>query len=100
MNINDLQELDQTIKIDFINNNFDGNMDSFSFEYFDDKFDVNDLGYLQRNNTNWAGGRVEFRKQEPWGKFINILSTEYCKVKKVSQKGAICRSCYYHTDKC
>ena len=32
---------------------------------------MNDLGYLRRNNTNWAGGRVEFRKQEPWGKFIN-----------------------------
>jgi hypothetical protein len=32
---------------------------------------VNDLGYLQRNNTNWAGGRVELRKQEPWGNFIN-----------------------------
>ena len=43
----------------------------FWYGYFDDKFDVNDLGYLQRNNTNWAGGRVEFRKQEPWGNFIN-----------------------------
>jgi hypothetical protein len=41
------------------------------YGYFDDKFDVNDLGYLQRNNTNWAGGKVDFRKQEPWGKFIN-----------------------------
>jgi hypothetical protein len=43
----------------------------FWYGYFDDKFDVNDLGYLQRNNTNWAGGRIEFRKQEPWGNFIN-----------------------------
>jgi hypothetical protein len=43
----------------------------FWYGYFDDKFDVNDLGYLQRNNTNWAGGRVELRKQEPWGNFIN-----------------------------
>jgi hypothetical protein len=43
----------------------------FWYGHFDDKFDVNDLGYLQRNNTNWAGGRVELRKQEPWGNFIN-----------------------------
>ena len=42
-----------------------------SYGYFDDKFDVNDLGYLKRNNTNWAGGKVDFRKQEPWGNFIN-----------------------------
>ncbi len=41
------------------------------YGYFDDKFDVNDLGYLKRNNTNWAGGKVDFRKQEPWGNFIN-----------------------------
>ena len=35
----------------------------FWYGYYDDKFDVNDLGYLRRNDLNWAGGRAEFRKQ-------------------------------------
>ena len=43
----------------------------FWYGYYDDKFEVNDLGYLRRNDLNWIGGRVEFRRQEPWGKFVN-----------------------------
>ena len=43
----------------------------FWYGYYDDTFDVNDLGFLRRNNINWAGGRIELRKQEPWGKFLN-----------------------------
>jgi len=42
------------------------------YGYFDDKFDVNDLGYLQRNNTNWAGGKVDFRSRNLGG---NLLIT-------------------------
>ena len=36
-----------------------------------DKFDINDLGYLARSGTAWAGGKLELRRQEPWGKFIS-----------------------------
>ena len=46
---------------------------SFRFWYgtTDDKFNINDLGYLRRNGTSWTGIRLELRKQEPWGNFIN-----------------------------
>ena len=37
----------------------------------DDKFDINDLGFVRRNDITWAGSRIELRKQEPWGRFIN-----------------------------
>ena len=50
----------------------------FWYGHYDDEFDVNDLGYLRRNDMNWVGGRVEFRKQEPWGRFIyNDLELKY-----------------------
>ena len=42
----------------------------FWYGHYDDEFDVNDLGYLRRNDMNWVGGRIEFRKQIPWGRFI------------------------------
>jgi len=38
---------------------------------YDKKFDINDLGYLQRNGISYLGTRLELRKQEPWGNFIN-----------------------------
>ncbi|MAL65027.1 MAG: hypothetical protein CMF94_02880 [Candidatus Marinimicrobia bacterium] len=38
---------------------------------FDNKFDINDLGFIRRNDITWGGARLEFRKQEPWGHFIN-----------------------------
>ena len=46
---------------------------SFRFWYgtTNDKFNINDLGYLRRNGTSWTGIRLELRKQEPWGNFIN-----------------------------
>ena len=37
----------------------------------DDKFDINDLGFVRRNNITWSGARLALRKQEPWGHFIN-----------------------------
>ena len=36
-----------------------------------DKFDINDLGYLARSGTSWVGARLALRKEEPWGKFIS-----------------------------
>tara|TARA_B100001996_G_scaffold371720_1_gene347374 strand:- start:1741 stop:4128 length:2388 start_codon:yes stop_codon:yes gene_type:complete len=38
---------------------------------YDNKFDINDLGYLRRNGLSYLGTRLELRKQEPWGYFIN-----------------------------
>ena len=43
----------------------------FWYGTYDNQFDINDLGFLRRNDMSWAGGRIELRKQEPWGKFIN-----------------------------
>ena len=36
-----------------------------------DKFDINDLGYLARSGTSWVGARLALRREEPWGKFIS-----------------------------
>ena len=66
-------------------NNIAGNAFRFNFGYldpiwwsarfwygtYDNKFDINDLGYLRRNGISYIGTRVELRKQEPWGNFIN-----------------------------
>ena len=38
---------------------------------YDDKFEINDLGYLRRNDLSWAGARFEVRRQEPWGYLLN-----------------------------
>jgi len=38
---------------------------------YDNKFNINDLGYLKRNNITWSGLSLEFRKQEPSKNFIN-----------------------------
>ncbi len=66
-------------------NNIAGNAFRFNFGYldpiwwsarfwygtYDNKFDINDLGYLRRNGVSYIGTRIELRKQEPWGNFIN-----------------------------
>jgi len=50
----------------------------FWFGIYDNKFDINDLGYIRRNDLSWAGIRFEFRQQEPWGRFIsNNLEFKY-----------------------
>ena len=41
------------------------------YGYFDDRFDINDLGFLRRNNKSWLGAKLILRKDEPWGKFLN-----------------------------
>ena len=43
----------------------------FWYGTYDNQFSINDLGFLRRNDMSWTGGRIELRKQEPWGKFIN-----------------------------
>lgn len=37
----------------------------------DKNFDINDLGYLRRNDVWWVGLRSKLRKQKPWGRFLN-----------------------------
>ena len=47
---------------------------------YDDKFDINDLGYLRRNNLSWAGAMIEARRQEPWSYFLgNSIELKYKK---------------------
>jgi len=41
------------------------------YGFFDDKFDINDLGFLRRNNISWMGAKLSLRKDDPWGSFIN-----------------------------
>ena len=43
----------------------------FWYGTYDNKFEINDLGYLRRNDLSWAGARFEVRRQEPWGYFLN-----------------------------
>ena len=43
----------------------------FWYGTYDNKFEINDLGYLRRNDLSWAGAKFEVRKQEPWGYFLN-----------------------------
>ena len=66
-------------------NDIIGNAYIFRFGYLDpkwwsirfwhgnsnEKFDINDLGYIRRSGNSYVGGRLELRKQEPWGRFIN-----------------------------
>ena len=50
----------------------------FWYGKYDDKFDINDMGYLRRNNLSWVGGRIELRKQDPWGPFLyNEIELKY-----------------------
>ena len=37
---------------------------------YDDKFDVNDLGYLRRNNMTWTGLMFKVRRLEPTGTLL------------------------------
>ncbi|MEE8335652.1 MAG: DUF5916 domain-containing protein [Candidatus Neomarinimicrobiota bacterium] len=62
-----------------------GNMVQIEFEYqdpvwwsaglesgvIDEYFEINDLGFLRRNDVWWIGMKVRLRKQEPWGRFLN-----------------------------
>ena len=41
------------------------------YGYLGDQFDINDLGFLRRNNMSWTGAKFMLRKDEPWGKFLN-----------------------------
>ena len=43
----------------------------FWYGTYDNKFEINDLGYLRRNDLSWVGARFNIRKQEPWGYFLN-----------------------------
>ena len=47
---------------------------------YDDKFDVNDLGYLRRNNMTWTGLMFKVRRLEPTEAFLGS-SLEF-KIKK------------------
>ena len=38
--------------------------------WYDDKFDINDIGYLKRNNLAWAGMMVKLRQEEPFGPIL------------------------------
>ena len=50
----------------------------FWYGTYDNQFSINDLGFLRRNDMSWTGGRIELRKQEPWGKFIsNNIELKY-----------------------
>ena len=37
---------------------------------YDNKFDINDMGYLRRNDLTWTGVMFEARRREPWGYFL------------------------------
>ena len=37
---------------------------------YDNKFEINDLGYLRRNDLTWTGVMLEARRREPWGYFL------------------------------
>jgi len=41
------------------------------YGFFDDRFDINDLGYLRRNNMSWMGAKLVLRKDQPWGNFLS-----------------------------
>jgi len=47
---------------------------------YDDKFDVNDLGYLRRNNMTWTGLMFKVRRLEPIGPLLG--SSLEVKIKK------------------
>mgnify|MGYP001362639536 FL=1 len=50
----------------------------FWYGTYDNKFDINDIGYLRRNNLSWIGGRIELRKQNPWWVFLyNDIELKY-----------------------
>mgnify|MGYP000435134051 FL=1 len=40
------------------------------FGTYDNKFEINDLGYLRRNDLTWTGVMFEARRREPWGYFL------------------------------
>ena len=44
---------------------------NFATGFKDDKYDINDLGFNQRNDIWYYGIWGGLRKQEPWGKYFN-----------------------------
>tara|TARA_B100000686_G_scaffold355357_1_gene473426 strand:- start:17636 stop:19918 length:2283 start_codon:yes stop_codon:yes gene_type:complete len=44
---------------------------NFVTGYTNDRYEINDLGYNERNNKWYYGSYGEFRKQDPWGKFLD-----------------------------
>ncbi len=45
----------------------------FGAGFTDDKFEINDLGYMKRNDTRYTMFNGELRKQDPWWKFLSNL---------------------------
>ena len=43
----------------------------FWYGTYDNKFDINDMGYLRRNDLTWTGVMFEARRSEPHGYFLN-----------------------------
>ena len=41
------------------------------YGFLDDRLDINDLGYLRRNNMSWMGAKLVLRKDNPWGNFLS-----------------------------
>ena len=47
-------------------------------------FNINDLGYLERNNIIWSGGKITFGIQNPWKIFLeNDLEFKYKEKKNI-----------------
>ncbi|MDH3643125.1 MAG: DUF5916 domain-containing protein, partial [Gammaproteobacteria bacterium] len=45
----------------------------FNFEHFDDKLDINDLGFLQRNDITRGGGGVDYTNSKiGWARQLNL----------------------------
>ena len=44
---------------------------NFVAGFTDDKYEINDLGYNERNDKWYYGSYGEIRKQNPWGKFLS-----------------------------
>lgn len=41
------------------------------FGFTDARFEINDLGFMTRNNAWWSMIRGGIRKQDPWGRYLN-----------------------------
>ena len=46
---------------------------------YDDKFEINDLGYLRRNDLTWAGVMFKARRQNQWGFLGASIELKYKK---------------------
>ena len=51
---------------------------NFVIGFTNDKYEINDLGFNERNDKWYYGSYGGFRKQDPWGKFLgNILEYRF-----------------------